>query len=116
MSKDRAGKSVAMRYSHGDLAILSAEIYTPGLPHAATGPTIRTRKAAARTSDDGPRKRAKIRPTSGPFEREEEEKKRTRGRPRLDVKDETAADVSPPPQPLPTKHVDCYGLLGGAIL
>ncbi|KAK3303622.1 uncharacterized protein B0T15DRAFT_401491 [Chaetomium strumarium] len=88
-----------MRYSHGDLAILSAEVYNDS---PASGPL--TRRVAARRSrpsppssstspgpEEGPRKRAKTGPT-GPAEPEEEQKKRSRGRPRLDTKDETAAD------------------------
>ncbi|KAK3349859.1 hypothetical protein B0T25DRAFT_570463 [Lasiosphaeria hispida] len=81
-----------MRYSQGDLAILSAEIYTPGLPYSAPGGPAVTKKTPLTRTEEGPRKRAKRQSPEETVEREEEEKKRTRGRPRLDVKDETAAD------------------------
>ncbi|KAK0707362.1 hypothetical protein B0H67DRAFT_494801 [Lasiosphaeris hirsuta] len=82
-----------MRYSQGDLAILSAEIYTPGLPYSAPGrPAVTKKTPPTRSSEEGPRKRAKRQSPEEAVEPEEEEKKRTRGRPRLDAKDETAAD------------------------
>ncbi|KAK4236190.1 hypothetical protein C8A03DRAFT_17134 [Achaetomium macrosporum] len=89
-----------MHYPHGDLAILSAEVYDDG---PGSGPS--TRRVAARQSrpcpsssstspgsEEGPRKRARTGATD-PVEGEEEQKKRSRGRPRLDTKDETAADT-----------------------
>ena len=96
----------AMRYtSRNDLPILSAEIYPPGLAGLSySGPTRASKKGLpVRASDDfqdGPRKRAKPQPPPAQKKNEhhgeEEEKKRARGRPRLDVKDETAADASCP--------------------
>ena len=87
-----------MRYPQGDLAILSAEIYTPVLPFPRSIRSETAKKAPPPSrpsaSEDTPRKRQKVQPSEDVPEREEEEKKRARGRPRLDVKDETAADVS----------------------
>ncbi|KAK1754023.1 hypothetical protein QBC47DRAFT_33387 [Echria macrotheca] len=91
MSSDKKAPDSTMRYPQGDLAILSAEIYTPGVPFPATRSGPRKTPASARPQDDEPRKRARIQEvTENPAQ--EEEKKRARGRPRLDVKDETAAD------------------------
>jgi len=84
-----------MRYPVGDLAILSAEIYTPG--HGYGRPSMPKKTPpppSTRGSEEGPRKRARVQPSIDSVERDDEEKKRARGRPRLDVKDETAADVS----------------------
>ena len=99
MSRVRSGQQTpvaAMRYSQGDLAILSAETYHgPDLafltsPRSAAGKKTQQQSS---TTQDGPRKRLKRQSPEG-GEQDDEEKKRSRGRPRLDIKDETAADVS----------------------
>ncbi|KAJ9144112.1 AP-1-like transcription factor [Pleurostoma richardsiae] len=87
-----------MRLMQSDLAILNAEQYDLGLRL----PSGRVRKGRnSPHSDDpvAPRKKAKVHATTaespqenGDKTGEEEEKKRARGRPRLDTKDETAAD------------------------
>ncbi|KAK0738988.1 hypothetical protein B0T21DRAFT_285175 [Apiosordaria backusii] len=81
-----------MRYSQGDLAILSAEVYNPGFSY---NPSTKTQVAKTRPAvsnpDDGPRKRAKTQATATE-NGEEEEKKRSRGRPRLEVKDVSPKD------------------------
>jgi hypothetical protein len=83
-----------MRYPTGDLAILSAEVYsTPGIPFARVASTKKS-PPPSRVTEEGPRKRARTQASTDGIEREEEGGKRARGRPRLDVKDETAADVS----------------------
>jgi len=84
----------AVRYLAGDLPILSAEVYTPGFSYGRPTTTKKSSPPSTRGSEEGPRKRAKTQSSTDGPEREEEEKKRARGRPRLDVKDETAADVS----------------------
>ena len=86
--------AAAMRYPDGDLAILSAESYDDGsLIPFPDRPAPKTKKKTPPTTagNDGPRKRTK-RQSSDPDENEGD-KKRSRGRPRLDMKDETAADV-----------------------
>lgn len=60
---------------------------------SATRRMAATRRPPARGSDDGPRKRPRTQAADDP---EPDDKKRTRGRPRLDTQDETAADVSGP--------------------
>ncbi|KAK3333018.1 hypothetical protein B0T19DRAFT_115016 [Cercophora scortea] len=90
----RGAQVSAPRYAQGgDLAILSAESYDPGLSFEPSSRAAVTRKAQPSISntEDGPRKRAKRQSPDGE-EREDDEKKRSRGRPRLDMKDETAAD------------------------
>jgi len=83
-----------MRYPTGDLAILSAEVYsTPGIPFVRAAASKKS-PPPNRVTEEGPRKRARTQPSTDSAERDDEEKKRARGRPRLDVKDETAADVS----------------------
>ncbi|KAK4654957.1 hypothetical protein QC762_405950 [Podospora pseudocomata] len=81
-----------MRYSQGDLAILSAEVYNPGFSYNTSTKAQVSKKGrpAASNSDTGPRKRAKTQATE--TENEPEEKKRSRGRPRLDVKDVSPKD------------------------
>ncbi|KAK0643980.1 hypothetical protein B0T16DRAFT_332013 [Cercophora newfieldiana] len=80
-----------MRYPTGDLAILSAEVYaSPGIPFGRAG-AAKKGPPPGGPSEDGPRKRARVQSSTDGGEHEEE-KKRARGRPRLDVKDETAAD------------------------
>jgi hypothetical protein len=87
-----------MRYSSGDLAILGAESYDVGMKHPqAQRASKRSKKPAAATvtevsEADPPRKRNRLSPADGVGD--EEEKKRSRGRPRLEPKDETAQDVS----------------------
>ncbi|KAM7190775.1 hypothetical protein V8F20_009571 [Naviculisporaceae sp. PSN 640] len=89
----------------GDLAILSAETYVePGLSFLPSPPSTTStgnssrKKIASGSGNEGTsssRKRLKrTSPEEGSVDREgdEEEKKRSRGRPRLDIKDETAAD------------------------
>ncbi|KAK0616654.1 hypothetical protein B0T14DRAFT_538487 [Immersiella caudata] len=81
-----------MRYPTGDLAILSAEVYsTPGIPFVRAAASKKS-PPPNRVTEEGPRKRARTQPSTDSVERDDEEKKRARGRPRLDVKDETAAD------------------------
>ncbi|KAH8902093.1 hypothetical protein BR93DRAFT_367852 [Coniochaeta sp. PMI_546] len=83
----------AMRYPTGDLAILSAESYDDGRRHLASRKTEKTVAEVVVTPDtlNGPaRKRRKA--SSPDVAGEEEEKKRSRGRPRLEPKDETAQD------------------------
>lgn len=87
-----------MRYASGDLAILGAESYDVAIKHpSAQRASKRSKKTAAATvtevsGDDPPRKRNRLSPADGVDD--EEEKKRSRGRPRLEPKDETAQDVS----------------------
>lgn len=105
MAREAVEESDTMRYPHrhDDLAILSAEVF-PGLPFSnnknnqiksASKRSQTTRKTPPPTSssDEAPKKRAKTRALAND-EGEDEEKKRSRGRPRLDAKDESAADVS----------------------
>jgi hypothetical protein len=77
-----------------DLAILSAEQYggaafTTNAGQAKESPLVNT--------NYGPRKRARkssvTLETEAPEDGEEEKRKRARGRPRLDTKDQTAAEV-----------------------
>lgn len=85
------------RHPQGDLAILSAEVYDPGPSfRAPRRPAVaaKTLDSAVRASEDGPRKRARdLETESG---QTGDGKKKSRGRPRLelDAQDETAADVS----------------------
>jgi hypothetical protein len=85
-----------MRYSEGDLPILSAELYDDGPAYGSPKRLAATRKkqasSATRGAEDGPRKRARAQVADA--SEHEDEAKRARGRPRLDTKDETAADVS----------------------
>ncbi|KAB5518863.1 hypothetical protein GE09DRAFT_1230312 [Coniochaeta sp. 2T2.1] len=97
-----------MRYPAGDLAILSAESYNDGLKHHASASVLSSSAAAVRarkttavvdvaavaqeSQHDGPaRKRRKTASPDAGGE-DAEEKKRSRGRPRLEPKDETAQD------------------------
>lgn len=86
-----------MRYPGGDLAILGVETYpdplvqTPARSRSARQPNSAV--ASNRSEEGGPRKRPRLQGTDG-GSREKDETKRARGRPRLDVSDETAADVS----------------------
>ncbi|KAK4452503.1 AP-1-like transcription factor [Podospora aff. communis PSN243] len=74
------------------MAILSAEVYsTPGIPFARAAATKKS-PPPSRVAEEGPRKRARTQGSTEAVEREDEGGKRARGRPRLDVKDETAAD------------------------
>ncbi|KAJ4305982.1 hypothetical protein N0V88_000772 [Collariella sp. IMI 366227] len=81
-----------MRYPHGDLAILSAEVYHENPDYGSPGRVgaIKVPTAMSQSAVEGPRKRARTQDAQP--EEPEEEKKRSRGRPRLDTKDETAAD------------------------
>ncbi|KAK4175059.1 hypothetical protein QBC36DRAFT_241902 [Triangularia setosa] len=90
---EEEGEVHSMRYSQGDLAILSAEVYNPGFSYNASTKAQVAKKArpAASNPDNGPRKRAKTQATRTE-NGEEEEKKRSRGRPRLDVKDVSPKD------------------------
>lgn len=87
-----------MLYPTGDLAILSAESYDDGRKHMSSGMTKMTLAGLVTvTQESQNRSQPKRRRTSSPdFAGEEEEKKRSRGRPRLEPKDETAQDVSRP--------------------
>ncbi|KAK4118510.1 hypothetical protein N657DRAFT_685186 [Parathielavia appendiculata] len=84
-----------MRYTQGDLPILSAEVYDDSASLGSSTAVATRRKAqgpspSSRLSEDSSRKRARTEfsETVEP----DDEKKRSRGRPRLDTKDETAAD------------------------
>ncbi|KAL1840947.1 hypothetical protein VTJ49DRAFT_7606 [Mycothermus thermophilus] len=77
-----------MHYTHGDLPILSAETCSgPG----GLGSGVKSSSASSRGTDPASKKRARTQNTGTP-ERSGDEKKRARGRPRLETKDETAAD------------------------
>lgn len=77
-----------------DLSILDAEEYDVGIHF----PSSKAKSILRSRYEDGPRKRAKtssITVTEIVDDQDaEDETKRARGRPRLDTKDETAADVS----------------------
>ena len=76
-----------------DLAILSAEQY--GGP-AFTRKTAKAKDSPSEQTDDGPRKKAKTTSenvVTETTEDGEETAKRSRGRPRLETKDQTSADV-----------------------
>lgn len=86
------------------IAILNAEQYlgTSGIPHLHGKAAGRVKKTTSQHShaDGGPRKRAKTSSTAVVTEVAEvdedgegETTKRARGRPRLDTKDQSAADV-----------------------
>ncbi|KAK3401727.1 hypothetical protein B0T20DRAFT_121591 [Sordaria brevicollis] len=83
-----------MRYPGGDLAILGVETYPDPLAHtpARSRPACQPKSTAAsqRPQEGGPRKRPRVQGNDGGTEKDEI--KRARGRPRLDVSDETAAD------------------------
>jgi hypothetical protein len=82
-----------MRYPPGDLAILSAEKYDDGIQLSSRNARKPAAGAMTGEAQEGPvRKRRKASSPHGAPE--EEEKKRSRGRPRLEPKDETAQDVS----------------------
>lgn len=89
-------KVYAMRFSEGELPILSAELYGDDPVFAAPKRLTAVRKKQTRSSsrgiEEGPRKRKKTQVVETP--ENDDETKRARGRPRLDTKDETAADVS----------------------
>ncbi|KAK4244082.1 hypothetical protein C7999DRAFT_44206 [Corynascus novoguineensis] len=85
-----------MRYSEGDLPILNAEVYDEGSPLGSPMRRTQSRKkqassSSSRGTEENPRKRP--RPQAGSAPGDGDETKRTRGRPRLDTKDETAADT-----------------------
>ncbi|KAK3901896.1 hypothetical protein C8A05DRAFT_44556 [Staphylotrichum tortipilum] len=91
-----------MAYPPGDLAILSAEVYddSPAFASSARQPVTRKLALASGPSqrgsaEGGPRKRARTQTAEDAAEpaEAEDDKKRSRGRPRLDTKDETAADT-----------------------
>jgi hypothetical protein len=77
-----------------DLSILSAEQYLDGALPSRKGKAKEPPKSKAET---GPRKRAKISPPALEAEpsedRDDDGAKRARGRPRIDTKDQTAAEV-----------------------
>lgn len=77
-----------------DLSILSAEQYLDG---PFTGKTGRAKQPSASKPETAPRKRAKISPpaveTESAEDGEDDGAKRARGRPRIDTKDQTAAEV-----------------------
>ncbi|KAK3291349.1 uncharacterized protein B0H64DRAFT_446577 [Chaetomium fimeti] len=83
-----------MRYPEGDLPILSAELYDDGpafdSPRRLTATRKKQASSSSRGPEDGPRKRARAQVADA--SEHEDEGKRARGRPRLDTKDETAAD------------------------
>ena len=86
-----------MRYPGGDLAILGVETYPDPLVQAPAR-SRSTRQshpniAIQRSEEGGPRKRQRLQ-GADVGTHEKDETKRARGRPRLDVSDETAADVS----------------------
>jgi hypothetical protein len=84
---------------HTELSILSAEQYDDGVHFRPGGVRVNPHRKlpAGLVDDDAPqKKRAKTkRPAVDDMDLDDESgKKRSRGRPRLDTKDETAADVS----------------------
>ncbi|KAK4147390.1 uncharacterized protein C8A04DRAFT_9014 [Dichotomopilus funicola] len=84
-----------MRFSEGELPILSAELYGDDrvFPAPKRLPAVRKKqvRSSSRGIEEGPRKRKKTQPVETPDQ--DDETKRARGRPRLDTKDETAADT-----------------------
>ena len=76
-----------------DLAILSAERYDDGTRNRSVRLTRKVSPNQTSESGPGPRKRAKVQPKE-PADVSEEDNRRSRGRPRLDTKDETPAEVS----------------------
>ncbi|KAK4190872.1 hypothetical protein QBC35DRAFT_471248 [Podospora australis] len=89
-----------MRYPKGDLAILSAEVYNDRTYNASLTAQVQAVKklvkAPTRSAEDGSKKRTKAQAVEkgGTDEEDEEQskKKRPRGRPRVDIKDESQAD------------------------
>lgn len=86
-----------MRYPQDDLPILSAEIYNDSTSLSPPTRVAASRKTqvpsvSSRGPDEGSKKRARTQVAEATDV--EDEKRRARGRPRLDTKDETAADVS----------------------
>ncbi|KAL2264607.1 hypothetical protein VTJ83DRAFT_7117 [Remersonia thermophila] len=77
-----------MRYTHGDLPVLSAETYGGS---GGFGSSIGPPPLSSRSSDPASKKRPRTRAAATP-ERSGDEKKRARGRPRVETQDETAAD------------------------
>lgn len=81
-----------------DLSILGAEQYLDG---PFTGKTGRAKQASTSKPEAAPRKRAKISPPAVEAESaedgEDDGAKRARGRPRIDTKDQTAAEVGQGP-------------------
>lgn len=76
-----------------DLAILNAEHY---IDTAGLGKSGKAKKSHSSQAEEGPRKRAKTSSVAVEVEALEdgdEKSKRARGRPRLDTKDQTAAEV-----------------------
>ncbi|KAK3492745.1 uncharacterized protein B0T23DRAFT_148662 [Neurospora hispaniola] len=84
-----------MRYPGGDLAILGAETYPDPLAQTRARSRLtrqsRSTVASQRPEEGGPRKRPRLQEEEVGT-REKDETKRARGRPRLDVSDQTAAD------------------------
>ena len=86
-----------MQYSPGDLAILNAEIYDPGQVFSSGSETHVSKKSQPPTAKTAEGQKKRRKPQSAGEVQEGPEKKRSRGRPRLDVQDdESAADVSEP--------------------
>lgn len=80
-------KTNAMLYTHGDLPILSAETYG-----GIDASIVNLASTSSKRADPASKKR--VRTQAGSTPEPQEEKKRARGRPRLETKDETAAEVS----------------------
>ncbi|KAL2150627.1 hypothetical protein VTH82DRAFT_7190 [Thermothelomyces myriococcoides] len=85
-----------MRYAEDDLPILSAEVYHESPTFGSPKRLAQSRRKLAssslpRGSEEGPRKRARTQASEVSGGRSDETK-RARGRPRIDTRDETAAD------------------------
>lgn len=99
-----------------DLAILSAEQYFDG---SFTGEAGKAKKPSTSQPKTSPRKRAKISPpaveTESAEDGDDDGAKRARGRPRLDTKDQTAAEVGRSSSVLSSRFLPrrptCYVLL-----
>ncbi|KAL2116033.1 hypothetical protein VTJ04DRAFT_10288 [Mycothermus thermophilus] len=78
-------KTNAMLYTHGDLPILSAETYG-----GIDASIVNLASTSSKRADPASKKR--VRTQAGSTPEPQEEKKRARGRPRLETKDETAAE------------------------
>lgn len=84
-----------MRYRAGDLAVLNAESYEDGRRHDLSSDKTEITAAHVEHPESQGRSTRKRRKTVSPDAAgREEESRRSRGRPRLQPKDETAQDVS----------------------
>lgn len=87
-----------------DLPILNAEQYVGAAGIRLTEKAEKAKKGPAARSEEGPRKRPKTSSKAAVADVDgddaDENAKRARGRPRLDTKDQNAADVGPWPSSL----------------